>query len=73
MNFKKIFLSIFYLILRNIVQVCGGLNDNGPHRPMGSGTIRTYGLVGYVCVCDIVGENVSLGVGFEVSEAQTRM
>ena len=25
---------------------CGGLNNKGPHRPMGSSTIRRCGLVG---------------------------
>jgi hypothetical protein len=25
---------------------CGGLNKNGPHRPLGSGTVRRCGLVG---------------------------
>ena len=26
--------------------ICGGLNKNGPYRPVGSGTIRRCGLVG---------------------------
>jgi len=43
---------------------CGGLNENGPQRPIGSGT------TGW---CGFVGRNVSLGMGFEVSEAQARL
>ncbi|EGW11090.1 hypothetical protein I79_009899 [Cricetulus griseus] len=42
----------------------GGLNKDGSHRLTGSGTIRR---------CGLVGEIMSLGVGFEVSEAQTRL
>ena len=42
---------------------CGDLNENGPHRTIRDGTIRWYGLVG---------GRVSLGVGFEVSDAQDR-
>ena len=31
--------------------VCGGLNKNGPHRSIESGTIRKYGLVGVGVTC----------------------
>lgn len=40
----------------------GGLNQYGPHRLLGSNTIRRCGL----------GESVSLEVAFEVSDAQAR-
>jgi hypothetical protein len=36
--------------------VCGGLNKNVPHRPIGSGTIMR---------CSLVGVSVSLRVCFE--------
>lgn len=36
---------------------CGGLNENNPHRPRGSDTIRR---------CGLVEESVSLEVGFVV-------
>jgi hypothetical protein len=39
---------------------CGGLNENSPHRLIGSGTISR---------CGLVEGSVSLGVGFEVSNA----
>ena len=38
----------------------GGLNNNGPHRLIGSGTIWR---------CGFVGGSMSLGVDFEVAEA----
>ena len=48
-----------------IITFCGGLNKNGPHRPIGSGTIRRYGFVGVgVALLEEV------GVGFEVSDLQ---
>ena len=37
--------------------------ENGPHRLIGSGTVR---------MCGLVGGSVSLGLGFEVSDAQGR-
>jgi hypothetical protein len=43
--------------------VCGGLNENGSHRLIESGTISR---------CGLVGGSVSLEVGFEVSNAQAR-
>lgn len=43
------------------------MDENGPHRPIGRGTIRTHGLVGVV----FVGGNVLQG-GFKVSETQSR-
>ncbi|EDL37144.1 mCG141322, partial [Mus musculus] len=43
--------------------ICGGLNENGSHRPIGHGMIRMSGLVG---------GNVSLGAGFSVSDVQAR-
>ena len=49
------------MILRNIT--IGDFNENGPQRLIGSGALRR---------CGLVGGNVSLGVGFEVSEAQAR-
>lgn len=42
---------------------CAGLNENGPHRPRGSDTIRR---------CGLVEEPVLLEVGFVVSEARAR-
>ena len=42
---------------------CSGLNENGPHRLIGTGNIRR---------CGFVGGSVSLGVGFVISEAQSR-
>ena len=42
---------------------CGGLNENGSHRLIGSGSIRR---------CGLLGGNMSLEVGFEVSEAYVR-
>ena len=45
------------------IQFSGGLNKNGPHRPIGSGTIGR---------CGLAGGSVSLGVGFEVLEIQVR-
>ena len=39
---------------------CGGLNENGPHKPRGNDTIRR---------CGLVEGRVSLEVGFVVSEA----
>ena len=30
---------------------CGGLKENDPHKPIGSGTIRRYGLVELVYMC----------------------
>ena len=41
----------------------GGLKESDPHGLIGSGTIRPRGLVG---------GSVSLGMGFEASEAQAR-
>jgi hypothetical protein len=41
---------------------CSGLDENGPHRFIGSGTIE----------CGLVGRSVSLEMGFEVSSAQAR-
>ena len=32
-----------------MLEECGGLSKNGPHRPLAIGTISRYGLVG-VCV-----------------------
>lgn len=46
---------------------CNGLNENSPHRPIGSGTLRTGGLLG-----EGVRGSVSLGVAFEALEAQVR-
>jgi hypothetical protein len=43
---------------------CGGLNENGSHRLIRSGTIGR---------CGLVGRSVSLGMGFEVSSAQARL
>ena len=51
---------------------CGGLKDNGPHRPIGKGTIRRCGLA-EVGVSDLVGGSVSQGTGVEVSDAQVRL
>lgn len=31
---------------------CGGLNKNGPHRPIGIGTIRRYGIVVVMAVLE---------------------
>ena len=49
--------------------------EKWPHRlicgnawPIGSGTVRRYGLVG----CGLGEGSMSLGVGFEVSNAQAR-
>jgi hypothetical protein len=43
--------------------LCDGLNKNGPHLPIVSVRIRRS---------DLIGGSVSLGVGFEVLEAQAR-
>ena len=48
---------------------CGGLNENGPHRLTRSGTIRRCVLVG---VDVALLEEVSLRMGFEVSDAHSR-
>ena len=49
---------------------CAGLNKNGPHRLLGTDTIRKYSLVGVdVAFLEKVHHQ---GVGFEVSEAQAR-
>ena len=45
------------------IRDCGGLNENGSHRLLGSGTIRR---------CGLVGGSVSLWVGFEVLDVQAR-
>jgi hypothetical protein len=47
-----------------LVTCCDDFNENGPLGFTGSGIIRSFGLVG---------GSVSLGVGFEVSEAQARL
>jgi hypothetical protein len=39
------------------------LNENGPHMPIGNGTTGR---------CGLAGGSVSLGVDFEVSDAQAR-
>ena len=51
------------------VPLCGGLNKNGPNRLRGSGTIRRCGLVGVAVA--LVGESVSLDMGFEALDAQS--
>ena len=33
-------------VIRNRYSECDGLKENGPYRPIGSGTIRRSGLVG---------------------------
>jgi hypothetical protein len=56
--------SLTAVVLGNIANIyfpvpyCSGLNKNGPHRlmslnvwPIGSGTIRLYGLVGIMWSC----------------------
>jgi hypothetical protein len=53
----------FVVVLVAVPGVCDGLNEYGPHRLIGSGTIRR---------CDLVGGSVSLGVSFEASTAQAR-
>jgi hypothetical protein len=54
-------MGIFEVRLTAFCTKCGSLNKNGPHGPLGSGTIRRYGLIGGVLL---------RGVGFEVSYAQ---
>ena len=49
------------LVVGDLDFCCGGLKENGTHRPIESGTIRR---------CGLVGGSVSLGVGFEVSDNQ---
>lgn len=44
------------------ISLCGGLNKNGPHRLIKSGTIRGCGLVGVDVA--FVGGSMSSGVGF---------
>ena len=46
-----------------IIKCCGGLNKNGPHLLIGSGTMMR---------CDLVRGNVSPGVGFRGSDAQAK-
>lgn len=46
-----------------VIANCGGLNEKGPHRLIGSVTIGR---------CSLVGGGASLGVGFSVSEAHAR-
>jgi hypothetical protein len=53
---------------------CGGLNENGPHRFV---SLNAWSLVGGTVLgrtgwCGLVGESVSLGMGFEVSKVHTR-
>jgi hypothetical protein len=48
-----------------------GLKENGSYRSVGSGTFRSWALVGW-SRCGLVGGSVSLEVDFEVSEAQVR-
>lgn len=47
----------------NRQQGCDRLVENGPHRPIGGGTMRK---------CCLIGRRMSLGVGFKVSDAQAR-
>lgn len=47
-----------------------GLNENGPHRLIGSGPIKRYGLIGVGV--SLVGESGSLRVGFEVLDVQAK-
>ena len=64
-----------YFLLGSRLRLGGGLNKNGPHTlmclntwPIGSGTIRRYGLVG-VSVA-LLEKCVIVRVGFEVLSAQ---
>ena len=52
---------MFLIQLETDMRVCGDLNKIGPHRPIGSNTIRR---------CDFVTGSVSLAVGREVTDAQ---
>jgi hypothetical protein len=56
-------LKHFHRQVFSVQNISGSLNENGPHRPTESGTIRRCGLVGV---------GVSLEVSSEVSNAQTR-
>ena len=41
------FITIFcFHMVLSVVLVCGGLNENGPHRLIGSGTVGRFGLIG---------------------------
>jgi hypothetical protein len=58
------FLSSLYILDINL---CSGLNGNGPCRHTGSGTVKRCGLVkGDVAL----GGGARVGMGFEVSKAQ---
>ena len=46
-----------------LMEECDSLNAIGPHGLIGNGTIRR---------CGLVGRNVSLGVGFEVSKVTAK-
>ena len=50
--------SAHYLVSEETENLCIGLNENDPYRPIKSGTIRR---------CGLVERSVSQGVGFEVS------
>ena len=51
----------------------GGVNENGPHRLIyGCLYTREWHYLRGTRRCGLVGESVSLGVGFEVSEAHAR-
>jgi hypothetical protein len=50
--------------------ICGGLNEDDPHRSIGRGTIRRCVLVGVGVV--LLEEVCHWGVGFEVLDAQAR-
>jgi hypothetical protein len=54
---------------RVVVTICGGLNENGPHRPEGVALLE---MCPFWNRCGFVVGSVPQGLDFEVSEAQTR-
>lgn len=60
-----------YIEIKYIQYHSGGLNEHGPDRLKGHGTIKTSRHVGW-SRCGFVKWNMSLGVGFIVSSAQSR-